>query len=110
MLFLFPRQGVLLVGLVYQADGIADMPGIFEEGTCRIKTFSGDFGNGAVEAHLATDLVAGVPSVGFGFGRSVLQTIRCHADIEAAVGAAYFVGPPMGEDLVVGGFLADLPV
>ena len=56
-----------LLFFVKFANCIANAPWIAEERTCRIKTFSGDFGDSAVEPHLTADLVAGVPSVGFGF-------------------------------------------
>ena len=108
---------VLLLFFVKIANCVADVAGVAEERAGGVEALAGDFGDGAVETHLAADLVAGVPSVGFGFGRSVLEAIRRHPDIEAAgiVGIEFFslfdfVGPPMGEDLVVGGFFADLPV
>ena len=60
------------------------MPRIAEERTGGVEALAGDLGDGAVEVHLAADLVAGIPGVGFAFGRSVLETVRRHADIEAA--------------------------
>ncbi len=81
--FLFLRQGFLLSGFVYLFYTIANTPRITEQRFRRIKALAGDFGDGAVEVHLAADLVAGIPGVGFAFGRSVLETVRHHIDIIA---------------------------
>ena len=89
-------------------DGVAYIPGIAEEGTGRVEALAGDLGDGAVEIHLAADLVASIPGVGLGSGRSVLEAVRRHADIETdIVGGIEFAGtldlvrPPMREDFVV---------
>ena len=88
-------------------DGVAYMPGIAEEGTGRVEALAGDLGDGAVEVHLAADLITGIPGVGLGSGRSVLEAVRRHADIETdIVGGIEFAGtldlvrPPMREDFV----------
>ena len=64
-------------------DGVAYMPGITQERPGGVEALAGDFGDGAVELHLAAYLVAGIPGVGFAFGRSVLETVRRHIDIIA---------------------------
>ena len=108
---LFPRQeiGVLLGGVVGvdEANGVADVAGVTEEGTGGVETLTGDFGDGAVELHLADNLVALAPRR---FGRSPFQPVGRHADVEFAICASHFIRPPVRKYLVVRHFLADLPV
>ena len=78
-----------------------------EGGSGGIEALSGDFGDSAIELHLAGDFIALSPRI---LGRRVLETIGRHTNIKAAIRTVYFICPPMRKDLVISGFLADLPI
>ena len=83
------------------------MSWVAEEWTGGVETLTGDFGDSTVKTHLTAYFVSLPPRR---LGACVLQPVGCHADIEFAFGATHFVCPPVGEDFVIGYFLAYFPV